>query len=131
MPGSPGDVFADDPSISDEARVLRRIPPGQVVNVPPTDRPRSDAFSNSPDGTGTSVDIWEEGWNSKDTLVDHENFGLVSLTVRNIRDAELGIVRNRIPGNPHHALIQGKKTKGKQRSLAKASQWIKRPDLPD
>jgi len=94
-------------------------------------RPQSDAFSNSPDGSATSVDIWEGDRQPEDTLAGHDDFGLVWLTVADVRAAGLGVIRNKIGGNPHHALIQGKKTKGKQRKLASVACWIKLPEQGD
>ena len=131
MPGNPGDELIDDASIPNETRILRRIAPTQVKMDGDIARPQSDAFSNSPDGSGTSVDIWEGDLQPEDTLAGHDGFGLVWLTVADVRAAGLGVIRNKIPGNPHHTLIQGKKTKGKQRQMARAGRWIKLPEQGD
>ncbi len=127
MVGRSGDEYDDDDSISRKTRLLRRIAPGHVTKGDHKERPRSDAFANHPDGGGTSVDIWENGREPADMLVDHGDFGLVWLTVGDVRDAELGVIRAKQSDNPHHAHIQGRKTKHKQRRLAMAARWIKKP----
>jgi hypothetical protein len=87
----------------------------------------SPAFDNSPDGSGTSVDIVEAIGQYEKTLQGHEGFGLVCLTVEQIRSVGLGIKRAPIPGNPQHAILLGPKKKVK-RELAKMAEWIKRPE---
>lgn len=123
-----GDDEYDDPSIADDVRVLRRIHPTLVVFGDGGPRPQSGAFDNSPDGTGTSVDIWEADWGPGDTLRDHEGFYLVQLTVGDLRQNELGICRFPLENNPHHAHIQGRKTSSRKRRLARAAKWV--GDLP-
>ena len=87
MPAKPGDIFNDDETISPQTEVLRRIPPDRIVLDEPDHRPQSGNFSNHSDGTGTSVSILAEGRNPLDVLEDLEGFGLVKLTVQDIRDA--------------------------------------------
>ena len=131
MPTKPGDIFGDDETISPETVVLRRIPPGRIVSDGLDQRPQSGNFSNHPDGTGTSVSILAEGRDPLDVLEGLEGFGLVKLTVKDIRDAELGIVHHPLPDDPLHAHIQGSKTTARKRRLAMASIWIKRPEDTD
>lgn len=131
MPGNPGDDLIDDVSIPDETRILRRIAPTQVKTAGDIVRPQSNAFSNSPDGSGTSIDIWEGDRQPEDTLAGHDHYGLVWLTVADVRAVGLGVIRDETNGNPHHALIQGKKTKGKQRQLASVVHWIRLPEQVD
>ena len=127
MAEASGDTFRDDKSISSDVKLLRRIPPGETRASPSGLIPRSNNFSNDANGGGTSVDIWEDGREPEDLLVGHENFGLVWVTVGDLREAELGIVRDQLRDNPHHALIQGRKTKSRLRRLARASNWIREP----
>lgn len=128
MVGKSGDEYDDDDSIPRETKLLRRIAPGQVTKDDHKERPRSNAFANHPDGSGTSVDIWETGREPADMLVDYDDFGLVWLTVGDVRDAELGVIRAEQSDNPHHAHIQGRKTTARKRRLAKAARWIKQPE---
>ena len=131
MAGNRGDQFEDDQTISLETRILRRIPPGKIVKKDPNQRPQSDNFSNHPTGTGTSVSILVEGSDPLDVLEGHEGFGLVSLTVQDIRDAGLGIVRHPTSDDPNHAHIQGEKNRHVKRRLAKAAVWIVLPADPE
>lgn len=134
MSGPPilaGDDAADDVSISSDAFVLRRIPPGRWYHE--TDRrPHSDNFANSTNGTGTSVDI-VEGDFSIEKAIDAlpKGFGAVLLAVAAIRAAELGIVRARLPDNDFHATIQGKKRESRRKKLCHAAKehWVKLPDI--
>lgn len=109
---------------------MRRIPPKQVARDTSPLRPASSNFENSPDGTGTSVDIWEADCGPENTLAGHPGFGLVVLTVQDVR--EQGVIRWPVPGNQHHALLQGKKTQGVRRRLAEraAHGWYKYPEPP-
>lgn len=131
MAGKPGDQFEDDGSIPPETKVLRRIPPGRFVEDRAGPRPQTGNFSNHRDGTGTSVSIFVEGGNPLKLLEGHDGYALVSLTVRDIRDAGLGIVRNPITGgDQNHAHIQGKKTGEAKRHLTLSAEWIVMPE-PD
>lgn len=123
----PGDEIADDDTILSDVKVLRRIAPQQITRDHSGPRPRSDVFSNHPSGSGPSVDIWEEGRTPEDTLANHDDFGLISVTVGNIREQGLGVIRVPLEHNRHHAHIQGKKTHGKKRALARASTILKMP----
>lgn len=124
-----GDEFDDDVSIPSEIRVLRRIPRGRTA--PRGDgsiRPSSDCFTNDPhDGSGMSVDIWDGTTDPMESLKGHDGFGLVSLSVAEIRKLGLGICREPLPGNPRHAVIQGKKTDSRKNKLARASEWVAEP----
>ena len=126
MPQKPGEVFKDDPTIPPEMRVLHRVHPNNYVDS--EDRPASSEFDNSSDGSGTSADLMEDDDQPERTLAGHEGFGLVALTVADIRAAGLGVVRNPVEGNPQHVLIQGPKKRAAKRTLARQAEWIKRPD---
>lgn len=128
MACSSSDECADDPAISPETKLLRRIPPGRWRKDASDPRPDSDNFSIDQDGTGTSVDIWEGELPPEECLEGHEGFGLVSIKVEDVLNAGLTVRRIPIDGNDHHAEIQGKRNKRVKRKLAAASRWIKRPD---
>jgi len=125
-----GDIFRDDPTIPDDMRLLHRVP--FEWYYAPEDRPQSCSFDNSPDGSGTSVDLMEADDQPQRTLAGHPGFGLVSITAGQARAAGLGVVRNPIlgnPGNSQHCLLQGKKNKASKK-LARQCQWLVRPTTP-
>ncbi len=122
----PGDDNHNDRTIDSGLRVLRRIPPGKITKdlAGGPSRPQSGNFENHPDGSGTSVDIWEAQRVPTDLLQDGlEAFGVVSLSIEDIRQLDLGVIRWPLDGNPHHAHLQGRKTGGKRKRLAKLANW--------
>lgn len=121
----PGDCTKDDKDIPDSACLLRRIPPYGIKGNP--GRPNSSNFGNSPDGTGTSVDILEQDREPGDSLAGHDGFGLVSVTAGDLRSLGLGIIRIPLPGNPHHAHIQGPKSRSIKRKIAECAEWVVHP----
>ena len=124
----PGEVFKNDESISDDTRLLRRIPPDKIKRSVNPPLPDSDNLAISPDGTGTSVDIWENDEDPAKCLEGHEGFGLVYLTAKQLRDKGLGIIHDPLPQKPNHALIQGPRSRGTKRWLAKNSVWVHLPE---
>ncbi len=130
-----GGQIADAP-LSDETRILRRIPPGGVHPNDPSERPESWRFKPKRGEDGISVDIWEDGNTPDDTIrratedpPPGEEYGVVFLPVGDVRELDLDVVRDPLPGNPHHAQIVGRFTDTKPKKLARkaASGWIKRP----
>ena len=125
-PPPPGDTYLNDAAIPDGVRLFRRIPPGRFTMKNGVAIPNSDCFKNSPDGTGTSVDVEEDGWTPDDALKGvSADFGLVSLTAAQVRALGLGVIRQKIPGNDHHATLQGPKSRSLLRALAKGALWVK------
>ena len=116
----------DDPSIPDEAKLLRRIPPIHFPGDRMTPgRPSSAAFEDSPDGSPMSVN-WEELCHEHqfDSLEGHETFGLVSFTAGQARELGLSVFRWPLEGNPTHCGVARKKTKGIKKKLASESRWV-------
>lgn len=74
-----------------------------------------------------SVDIAEGDWTPERSLVGHEGYGLVALTVADLRAAGQQLIRDPIPDNPHHGVVQGEKTLARRRQMAKAARWVIRP----
>ena len=126
-----------DEPLDVDVRILRRIPPRGVHPSDPTDRPQSWRFAPKKGEDGLSVDIWENGNSPEDTikradkgLPPGEEYGIVYLTVGDVRGVDLEVVRDPQPDNPFHALIKGKFTRSKRKKLsAKSSRgWIKKPN---
>ena len=128
----PGSEHRDDLTITAETRILRRIPPGRSwVQLDPESgdfQPTSGNFDNHDSGTGTSVDIWEGDRTPENMLTDeHRGFGVVSLTVEEIRCQGLGVIRWPEPDNPFHALLQGPKPGKVKKSLKRSARWEIQP----
>jgi len=128
---------ADDPSLQlplpNDLILWRRVPKEKFIRVTDADgstrvRPSSDSFAdNSRDGSSMSVfDSLACGGLS--TICEgHEGFGVVGLTVGQIREAGLEIVRTPT-GGPGHCEIVGKKTGSIKNKLVKSSSWVFVPE---
>lgn len=119
----------DDDSIPPEAELWRRIPPYQWIkdeNLPSGFRPTSDLL----DDPELSVVIASECTGGLATLLEaHEDFGVASFTVGEIRDRGWGIVRVPDEKLPGHAHVTGKKSHGKRASLVKTARILKAPEV--
>lgn len=124
MPGS-----RDDPSILDPDPPWRRVHPDWIVpGSDGADRLSSAAFENSPDGTGTSVTLGREaraaGVTPVRALARFPGYRLVSVTAGACRAVEQAIARDPTEEDPHHALVEGRKTKSTRRELARAAAFL-------
>jgi hypothetical protein len=118
----------NDPLISDEVVLWRRVHPDQLVhnsNLNET-RPTSQAFQNTSGSDGMSVNIADET-TIVDTLRGFEDHFIVSLGVGFVRGLNQGVVRKPLVDNPAHAEVTGKKTKSIKKKLSNASTWIVSP----
>jgi len=120
----------DQPRIADDTVVLRRIPPHNSTSpLPEGDfRPNSDNFKDDEDGE-LCVDLKLDDEQPARTLEGHDGFGLIALTVEEIRSVGLDVEQRKLDENPAHAIIVGNKTQGRRKklSLFASARWIKRP----
>lgn len=87
----------------------------------------SAAFSNSSDGSGTSVFLSSEV--SMDRILEgYERLGVAVLTAGAARAAQQGVRRVPLEEIPGHAQIEGKKSLSVRRRLADACEVRKKPD---
>lgn len=123
------DAHSDDPTISDEAELWRRIPPWHFVRDENTQRvrPSSAAFDDHPDGSPMSVLIAEEAGAPNPVLANYEGFALASITAGLARMCKQGVARDPTPNEPAHALLFGKKSNSVRKQLAKQSHWVIAP----
>ena len=115
----------DDPSITDETKVLRRVVPGRYSRT--SGIPEEGTFRKDGDGTGTSVTLWLSDEDLNITRAPHPDFGVVSLYVSEFRKLGLSIAYVDEPGNPNHCEVFGDRTKGNRVQLAKAARWVAYP----
>lgn len=119
----------DDPSITDDQILWRRVHPEQVVldrNLNQK-RPTSQAFNNSSGTSGMSVDIADET-TVQDTLKGYPDHLLVEFEAGLVRQLNQGVIRDPLPDNPAHAEVTGKKRKPVQRSLYTNCRWVVDPN---
>jgi hypothetical protein len=118
-----GAEHADDPSIPDECRMLRRIPPGWISDF----RPERSNFEIRQPNEGLSVTAWLAGADLDAVLAEAPNFGVVRVLAGELRAAGFKIVRMPEPGNPNHCECYGSTTKGGRKKLAVNSVWVAPP----
>jgi hypothetical protein len=112
--------------IEDDAGLLRRIHPIQIVNDQnkKVRRPSSAAFLDS----GLFVDaepvlhafgfIWEF------SLRGFSGYSLVRFAAADARAKRLSVVHDPLPDNNAHTVVTGKKTRGIANHLRDASEWV-------
>ena len=125
--------YIDDPGISDEAGLWRRIPPRHIIfddNMGRL-RPSKAAFENHPDGSPMSVFLAEcvvqTNRSAEDLLVEYERFALAAITAGLAREKKQGVAREPLPDEPAHAVVFGRKTDSIKRALAKGCTWVVSP----
>ena len=115
----------DDASISGNEVVLRRISQRSYIFDENLGRfrPSSQAFlQNGPDGL-VSVYLESETTHSAVAGEGPEPY-LAAVTVAELRDSGLGIIRDPSSGGPGHCEITGGKTRGILNRIARHAQWI-------
>jgi hypothetical protein len=121
----------NDPAISDEVILWRRVHPEQLVfnsNLNEM-RPTSQSFQNTSGSDGMSVNIASET-TIEETLHGYEDHFIVSLEVGIVRSLNQGVIRKPLPDNPAHSEVTGKKTKSIKKRLSDASMWVVPPNTP-
>ena len=117
----------DDESIGPDTELWRRIAPWQWVRddgVPSGYRPTTDSL----DDPELSVVIAAECVGGLETLLrGHDEFGVASFTVSEVRSRGWGIVRVADDSLPGHAHVTGHKTRGKRSSLVKTCRIVRVP----
>jgi len=128
---SAGDLVAL-PELIDDDEIWRRIPPEKVIFDESRNvfRPSKDSFNDHPNGTPMSAFLAKV---CKDPLLavhDHEDFALVGVRIKVLREKKLEIVAAPKPDlPPGHVHVVGSKTDSVRKALAKNFRWI--IDPPD
>ena len=146
MPPDPSSVYDDDPTIGDDEllyRMVTRQNTGYVDGI--AVRGGTNAFQDIPPdrlervgAPAVAVSVYLESelrsyGLSADYLVQSwgEQYGVVSIRARDVRNENQGIVRWPKPDQPGHAMIFScsgpKKTGGQSKRLAKASVVVVAP----
>lgn len=119
---------ADDSAIPDDATLLRRIYPGWYVGSGEETRLSKQAFEDPKDGSSMSVWIRERlvefGLSAEDVLAGYQEYGLVSLTAKQVRDAGFGVTWAPDPADGTrgmaHAEVHCSKSPSKRKHLVQS-----------
>ncbi len=119
----------DDDSVRNEDPLWRRVVPVQMVtDANGASRPSSAAFENSSDGSGMSVTLGREaradGVTPQVVLKRFPRCRIASLTAGQCRDHKQKIARDPTKEDPHHALVNGTKTKSTRKAFATLACWV-------
>jgi hypothetical protein len=127
----------DDPSIPDEARLLRRVIPEWIVVDQNTNSRRisSQAFCNSSadDGTEEGMSVFleavlvEEGRGTDSVLRGYESNALIAITAGWVRSWQQWVIRDPLPDESSHAQVMGEKNSNTRRKLARNYEVVRLP----
>lgn len=128
--------YVDDPTITKDAALWRRVSPQQVIldkNIGRL-RPSSAAFSNSTDGTPMSILFGEivkaTGRKPETILAEYPTFSLTSITAALARQHNQAVLKDTFgdePSEPAHGYVAGKKTKGVKKAFSLNATWVIAP----
>jgi hypothetical protein len=116
----------DDRSIPQDAGLLRRIHPDQVIRDRSTGqlRPSSAAFKDPNLSVDVEPRLQAVGLDWHFSLRDNPSYSLVRFAAKSARDRGFAVVSKPLPDNPAHAEVVGKKTPGGANGLRDASEWV-------
>jgi hypothetical protein len=127
----------DDPSIPDDARLLRRIIPEWIVADENNNSKRvsSQAFCNSSTGDGTEDGmsvflepvLIEEARGTDSVLKGYESNALIAMTAGWVRSWQQWVIRDPLPDESSHAQVMGEKNSNTRRKLARSYEWVRLP----
>jgi hypothetical protein len=120
----PPDV--DDGSIADDAGLLRRIRPDQIVDDKNVGirRPSSAAFKDPAMSVDAEPILHRQGLDWRFSLRAHSGYSLIRFTAGAARARALAVVHKPEPDNAAHTEVTGKKTQGIANHLVAASTWV-------
>jgi hypothetical protein len=128
-----GPLYKDDPAITDDADLWRRIHPTWAVPDENRDcwRVSSAAFDDSPDGSPLSVllasVVASTGRTAEEVMKRFDGYALASITAGVARARGQAVASTPEPDELAHASVVGPKTKPNRRELAKAARWVLAP----
>lgn len=131
-----GDV-PDDPTIPNESIVYRRITPEWYKVDPGTGKRRLTTAAFSDHGGAMSVAIGVEleagRYEPTEILANCPGYGLVAISVGELRRLGMGVVRSPTDGELCHGDVHGKKTRATKKKLRDAAEqhWIVKPGSAD
>jgi hypothetical protein len=125
-------AYQNDPAITNESRLFRRIHPSQLVWDDETGLARvsSGAFRDLDLSISIEAILTIHELTFEHCLALFQNYKLVSLTAQNGRDNQQIVCSDPTEDEPSHGLIFGTKTSRVRNNLRDASKWIIPPQAP-
>ena len=115
----------DDPSISDDDSVYRRISADWIVFSENTQGFRLSTQAFRQGGADGLVSVYLASETSPSAVMSEGRQPyLAEVGVGTIRDLGLGVVRSPATGGPGHCDITGRKTRGVLNRLIKQTRWV-------
>jgi len=115
----------DNPSISDEDRLVRRVRPHQLVREGASVRPSSAVFKSEELSIYIESLLVEQGRALGSTLEKYPTEFLTSVRAGEVRKFEHAIVKDTAPPNdPAHGLVLGKKKERFANAMVRCQEWI-------
>lgn len=117
---------ADDPTIENDERLLRRIHPEQIVADDKSGgyRVSSAAFN----AVHMSVDLHSSliaaGRDVTSCVRAHEGFGLVAITAGLAREKGQAVYKEPVEGNDAHGIVEGKKPPSVKNAFTAQCEWV-------
>lgn len=116
--------LADDPTISDDQVIWRRINDAIPDDNLKRKRPSSACFlQDGPDGP-VSVYIASEAPSAQVVMHGGKEQFLAALTVDFVRQLGLGVIRDSSSGGLGHALLLGRTTRSMRVKMAETATWV-------
>src|SRR5262245_47927971 len=115
----------DDGSIADDADLLRRIRPDQIVDDKNlgAKRPSSAAFKDPNMSVDAEHLLQQQGLDWTFSLRGHAGYSLARFKAGTARAKGLAVVHKPEPSNLAHTEVQGKKTQGAANHLVAGCTW--------
>jgi hypothetical protein len=116
----------DDGSITNDARLLRRIRPDQIVDDDNLGgrRPSSAAFKAPELSVDAEPLLIAADLNWKFSLQGHQGYSLAQFAAGHARAVQLPVIHRPLPANNAHTEVHGKKTKGIANHLLAGTSWV-------
>ena len=125
--------FVDDPTVSNDSSLWRRIPPWHFVMDENLGRirPSSAAFDDDEMSVVLAAELHASGRVAEDVLSGYSEFAIASITAGLARSKQQLVVRDPIVDEPAHALVCGKKTSAVKKAFSRESLWVLLPPQLD
>lgn len=123
----------DDGSIANDAMLLRRIRPDQIVDDQNfgARRPSSAAFKDSELSVDAEPILKANGLDWRFSLQAYAGYSLAQFTAGHARAKMLQVIHIPLQKNPAHTEVHGKKTQGVANHLVAGTTWVHlEPNVP-